>query len=177
MKDAKVFRVDRLRIRPHHHPATTETFDADGPAPCLQVDSVPGRIVYGKSALASPVETLLPTADQCQLWSLIKSASLYCVQIGASVSAMPFLSTRALRGLQQYQYKSGGYTIFDQWHQPFWNGGAACLYSANSILALGSDRKDAELTLRLTTVGLQASPTCCLRGLPQTSSPSWASQA
>ncbi|KAK9831091.1 hypothetical protein WJX74_003232 [Apatococcus lobatus] len=35
---------------------------------------------------------------------------------------MPFLSTRALKGLQQYQYKSGGYTIFDQWHQPFWNG-------------------------------------------------------
>ena len=57
------------------------------------------------------------------------------------VSEMPFLSTRALRGLQQYQYKSGGYTIVDQWHQPFWNGGAACLYTAVSVMALGSEGK------------------------------------
>ncbi|KAK9792253.1 hypothetical protein WJX73_008786 [Symbiochloris irregularis] len=34
---------------------------------------------------------------------------------------MPYLSTRALGGLKQYEYKSGGYTWLDDLHQPFWN--------------------------------------------------------
>ena len=35
---------------------------------------------------------------------------------------MTYLSPRALQGLKQYQYKSGGYTLLDDIHQPFWNG-------------------------------------------------------
>ena len=35
---------------------------------------------------------------------------------------MPYLSPRALKGLKQYQYKSGGYTLLDQIHTPIWNG-------------------------------------------------------
>ena len=34
---------------------------------------------------------------------------------------MPYLSARALGGLKQYEYKSGGYTRLDDLHQPFWN--------------------------------------------------------
>eukprot|EP00884_Botryococcus_braunii_P012698 jgi/Botrbrau1/21429/Bobra.0216s0042.1 len=33
-----------------------------------------------------------------------------------------YLSPRALKGLQQYQYRPGGYTWLDDLHQPFWNG-------------------------------------------------------
>ncbi|KAK9844095.1 hypothetical protein WJX81_004397 [Elliptochloris bilobata] len=34
---------------------------------------------------------------------------------------MPVLSKRALEGLRTYQYKPAGYTVLDDWHQPFWN--------------------------------------------------------
>ena len=34
---------------------------------------------------------------------------------------MPVLSKRALEGLRSYQYKPAGYTVLDDWHQPFWN--------------------------------------------------------
>ncbi|KAL3137923.1 hypothetical protein ABBQ38_005170 [Trebouxia sp. C0009 RCD-2024] len=35
---------------------------------------------------------------------------------------MTHLSDRALQGLKQYQYKSGGYTLLDNFHTPIWNG-------------------------------------------------------
>lgn len=35
---------------------------------------------------------------------------------------MPYITPRGLKGLKQYQYKPGGYTWLDDWHQPFWNG-------------------------------------------------------
>ncbi|KAK2078116.1 hypothetical protein QBZ16_003984 [Prototheca wickerhamii] len=34
---------------------------------------------------------------------------------------MGYLSKQALSGLKHYAYKPGGYTILDNWHQPFWN--------------------------------------------------------
>lgn len=36
-------------------------------------------------------------------------------------SEMPYLSTRALKGLRDYKYVAGGYTKLDDLHQPFWN--------------------------------------------------------
>jgi ethanolaminephosphotransferase len=39
---------------------------------------------------------------------------------------MPYLSSRALKGLKQYKYKPAGYTFLDNAHQPFWN----CEYCA-----------------------------------------------
>lgn len=35
---------------------------------------------------------------------------------------MPNLTPRALKGLKNYQYKSGGYTWLDDIHTPIWNG-------------------------------------------------------
>lgn len=35
---------------------------------------------------------------------------------------MPNLTPRALQGLKNYQYKSGGYTWLDEIHTPIWNG-------------------------------------------------------
>ncbi len=34
---------------------------------------------------------------------------------------MPYCSPRALQGLKNYKYVSGGYTWLDDIHQPFWN--------------------------------------------------------
>lgn len=39
---------------------------------------------------------------------------------------MTHLSARALKGLKQYQYKSGGYTLLDGFHTPIWNGKSCC---------------------------------------------------
>jgi ethanolaminephosphotransferase len=35
---------------------------------------------------------------------------------------MPYITPRGLKGLEQYQYKSAGYTWLDDLHTPFWNG-------------------------------------------------------
>lgn len=45
---------------------------------------------------------------------------------------MTHLSPRALKGLKQYQYKSGGYTLLDGFHTPIWNG-----KSSQTCLLLG----------------------------------------
>jgi hypothetical protein len=34
---------------------------------------------------------------------------------------MPYLSKRALQGLEAYKYKPAGYTKLDEIHTPFWN--------------------------------------------------------
>ena len=39
---------------------------------------------------------------------------------------MGYLSKQALSGLKHYAYKPGGYTILDNWHQPFWNCASSC---------------------------------------------------
>ena len=41
-----------------------------------------------------------------------------------------YLSLQALKGLKHYQYKSTGYTLIDDWHQPFWNGEVAAMLGA-----------------------------------------------
>ena len=48
---------------------------------------------------------------------------------------MTHLSPRALQGLKQYQYKSGGYTLLDGFHTPIWNGKLSQTYL---LLALSS---------------------------------------
>ena len=48
---------------------------------------------------------------------------------------MTHLSPRALQGLKQYQYKSGGYTLLDGFHTPIWNGKSCQTYL---LLALSS---------------------------------------
>ena len=50
---------------------------------------------------------------------------------------MPVLSKRALEGLRSYQYKPAGYTVLDDWHQPFWN--CARLVSINCFESLCGD--------------------------------------
>ena len=34
---------------------------------------------------------------------------------------MPYMSSRALKGLRDYKYVAGGYTFLDRVHTPYWN--------------------------------------------------------
>lgn len=76
---------------------------------------------------------------------------------------MTYLSPRALKGLKQYQYKSGGYTLLDQIHTPIWNGTSTFEIVPLAMKSIGCE------SIRQSRVrfALQALSTTCPRGLHQ----------
>ena len=79
--------------------------------------------------------------------------------------AMPYLSERALIGLKHYQYHSGGTTLLDDIHQPFWNCESRTTHSAKQAQDPASGRRCHRcwpyclLTLRLLMLLKGSSPT------------------